>query len=103
MFAWKRIRWFVVGFTVVFVGLTVFRQGYHFTGNAVISMPLWRYYWLELPRVFSPNVPVGSGDGSAALSMLLQHVFVSLAGGAAVHFLAARRKSTDRPAKSSQY
>ena len=101
MFAWKRIRWFVLGFAVVFVGIAVFRKVGFFTGQAVYIVPLWQYYWLEIQRaaMSTGNVGATSGAGGAALSMFFQHLFVSLAGGAAIHFLAARRKSTDPPAK----
>jgi len=101
MFTWSRLRWFVLGFTAIFIGLALFGKGDFFTGKALITMPLWQYYWLELRRAFTPTDHVGaaSGGDAAALSMFFQHVFVALAGGGAVHFLAARRTSKPRPAK----
>jgi hypothetical protein len=103
MLEWKQIRWFVLGFTVVFVGLAVFRKSGFYTGHVVYIVPLWQYYWLEIRRAASSgNVGPTSGAGAAALSIFFQHVIVALAGGAAIHFLAARlRRSRQRSSSST--
>jgi hypothetical protein len=92
--------WFLVGFVVVFVGslfviqMTFMRP----QGDAVESCKLWKYYAVELPKLFSTQaLGPATGSGSAALTTLFQHVLISSVGGAFTLAVGARlRRITSR-------
>jgi hypothetical protein len=96
-----RFRWFLLGFTVVFVGLAVFRRTGFIFRETVNYVPLWRYYGLEIDRARHSTGDIGpySEAGTVALGIFFVHMFVSLAGGGALHFMIARGKPRKTPAK----
>jgi hypothetical protein len=77
--------WFIVGFFVVFIGMsfTVTIYSMHPSGNAVIGCKLWQYYVIQMQRALSVNKTVGpAGDSSALVTTAFQHLLCSAAGGA---------------------
>jgi hypothetical protein len=78
--------WFVAGFLVVFIGmsLTVTIYSMHPSGNVVIGRKLWQYYVIEMQRALSVNQAFGpaTGDSSALVPTAFQHLLCSAVGGA---------------------
>lgn len=78
--------WFVAGFLVVFVCLSLSITMYSLlpSGNTVVRCKLWRYYVIEFRRVLSSANAIGpaSGNSSALATTVLQHFLCSLAAGA---------------------
>lgn len=78
--------WFLMGFLLVFIGLalTLTMSAMHPSGAFVVASPLWMYYLLEIQRAWTATDAIGpdSGSTSAAIVVALQHILISLAGGA---------------------
>ncbi len=77
--------WFVAGFLVVFVGATliVTMHTMHPQGHAVMECKLWKYYAIEIPRLFSPrNLGPAMDSSSAVVTVAFEHLLVSALGGA---------------------
>jgi hypothetical protein len=78
-------HWFLAGFLIVFVGATliVTMHTMHPQGHAVMECKLWKYYAIEIPRLFGPlNLGPAMDSSSAVVTVALQHLFVSALGGA---------------------
>lgn len=75
---------FFVGFAIVFVGLLMKETNVLVPGgNGVMSVPVFRYYLIELQRAVhsSGNLSLTSGAGPAAIVFLFQHSLCSAVGG----------------------
>lgn len=76
--------WFLAGFLIVFVPMLFFVPTYnlHPSGRGLVRSNLWHYYALRIPKLFSfePLGP-GSGQSSAALKTLSEHVGCSALSG----------------------
>ena len=78
--------WFVVGFLIVLVGMSVTITMYSMrpSGDALVVCKLWQYYVIEIRRALSSSNALGpaSGSGSDAVTTAFQHFLCSVAGGA---------------------
>jgi len=78
-------RWFLAGFAVVFVGMSLAITMYPLlpSGRGVFSCPLWRYYLVEARHAINSSGAMGpaSGSGTAVMETLFQHVLYSSIGG----------------------
>jgi hypothetical protein len=85
---WRRWPWFVAGFLVVFIVLSITLIMYPQTprGDAVEAHRLWEYYLIEVRRVVDPDHSLGptSGRSWAATTTFVQHLLASTAGGMAL-------------------
>ena len=76
--------WFVIGFLLVFIGMsvTVTMYAMHPSGQFVVECSLWEYYLTEFRGAAGPQV-LGPGTGglAAALKTALQHLLISAGGG----------------------
>jgi hypothetical protein len=78
--------WFIVGFFLVFVGMSVAITMYpmHLSGRAVVQCRLWQYYIIEIRRALRSSSGAfgpATGSSAAALIILAQHLLLSAAGG----------------------
>jgi hypothetical protein len=83
--------WFVAGFALVFVSLLFIGTMYTWTPDArgLMGVPPWRYYLIDLPHLFKPEmVGPASGRGETALMKLMWHSLFSAVGGALLMGLA---------------
>jgi hypothetical protein len=76
----KLRRWFAVGFALVFIGLVLGTTRYVPYGDGVALVPLWRYYWIMMPRAFTPQL-LGLFSPSDAFRVAGMHLAVSAAVG----------------------
>ena len=81
--------WFVIGFVLVFVGMSLGVTMYPLapSGDAVIRCPLWQYYVIEAGRggwISPGTLGPTSGGSSAATTTAVQHVLCSCIGGVVV-------------------
>lgn len=76
--------WIFTGFLLVFVGFLVLSSMYSYDGRAVQRVALWNYYYLEIQRAADSTGHLGptSQNASDAMMVALQHIAISLAGGA---------------------
>ena len=75
---------FLFGFAIVFVGLLMKETNVLLPGgNGVMSVPVFRYYLIELQRAIhsSGNLSLTSDAGPAAMVFLFQHSLCSAVGG----------------------
>ncbi len=80
----RKLRWwFIVGFSLVFVGMLLFMRQFFYTGDALVQCTLWRFYQLELGRAFTSSGALGptTGSGTQAFTFFLTHVLVSVIAG----------------------
>lgn len=97
-------RWFIVGYSVVFIGL-LFTRAYPLSpnGDAVVICRLWQYYIREAHRAMTSSGDLGpaSRSFSAAWETAIQHIVLSAAGGAAMAGIAWAIKRTKVPRRKS--
>lgn len=76
--------WFVVGFLIVFVGMSAVVTMYPMdpSGRAVVECKLWEYYLIEFLQALRPSDGVSPRGSSGVSTTALQHILCSLAGGA---------------------
>lgn len=83
----RMLIWFVLGFVVSFIILAVALTTYVMlpSADAVMVVPLWRYYVLAAPCMFQ-IAPMGpaSPSLSALFSHIFQHLALSVPGGIVV-------------------
>lgn len=82
---WGLWPWFIAGFVVVFLGMSVAVTMHSMlpSGRGVVGLPLWRYYIVELGRALTSSGGLGpsSRSGTAALTTAFQHLLCSTVGG----------------------
>ena len=79
----KRVRlwqWFLIGFVIVFVAALLTVNTEYVDGNVIVGCKLWRYYAVEIPRVFELR-PVGLGSNASPFTNLFEHTLMATAGG----------------------
>jgi hypothetical protein len=98
----RRLRlwlWFVAGFLLAFIGLSVTLSMYFYDGHVIYRTKVWHYYLLEIRRAWNSTGQLGptSGSSSAALTVALQHILLSLVGGAVMLGIGWVVKKRSRP------
>ncbi len=88
--------WYVAGFLVTFIGMAAAFPMSFYDGRAVFRSALWHYYLLEFRHAWNSAGQLGPapGNASAVVTVALQHVMLSLAGGAilfGIGWITARR------------
>src|SRR5438874_1970062 len=75
---------FAIGFLAAFVGLAIFLPMLFYNGVAAYQTRLWHYYILELQQRIQSSGTLGptSDSGGAALTVFVQHLLISVVGGA---------------------
>jgi len=79
-FRWH--RWFLAGFFLAFM-MGFFATTYFYTGQALVQLPVWRYYLLEMNRanLVMENLGPTSGRTGAAVALAFQHLALSALAG----------------------
>ena len=81
----RLLIWFLVGFLLVFVcmSVTVTMYPWRPSGDGVVVCKLWKYYVIEIRHALSSGTALGpaSGSSSSAATTALQHLLCSAAGG----------------------
>ena len=72
----RRWRWFLVGYSIVFIGLLLFYPAEFYDGHAIYLTKLWHYYLLELRQQW--NSSGYAGPTSDNLAVLLQNMFLHM-------------------------
>jgi len=75
---------FAAGFAIVFLGalLTINMAYMASSGDGVIGCKLWKYYAVEVPRLFSVRaLGPASGGETAVFVTIAEHIAISLVGG----------------------
>lgn len=84
----RLLQWSLAGFLLVFVGMLVGTRELSMlpSGAAVVSLPLWQYYLVELHRAFFGSRGLGPASGStwAMIQTAAVHLLCSAIGGAAM-------------------
>lgn len=80
--SWRKRKWFLAGFLIVFVGmLLLVNQSSHVPG-ALARLKLWQYYFVEFRRALGPQtLGPATGSGPGAVYMLFLHFAASCIGG----------------------
>ncbi len=99
----KRFSWlgFTGGSAIVFTLMALLWPVYFYDGYSVREVSLGRYYLLEIQLAFTSPQSLGptSGGPFAAVSVLAEHLVISVAGGliiAVIGWLRTRRSTRDR-------
>src|SRR5882672_10783950 len=81
--------WFLTGFIIAFIGMSVLLSMNFFDGRVVYRTKLWHYYILEMERTSNSSGYLGPSSGSSAIgTVVFQHILLSIGGGAVLMSIA---------------
>jgi hypothetical protein len=75
--------WFLGGFLITFVALALTLKVLYMdpSGQVVVELRLWQYYFVQIPRMFADYLGPSSSNRPVLIRSLLLHLAGSLSGG----------------------